>query len=266
MTTTLSIPAGSGTLGISSLAGVTVTGAGTANITISGTATAINAALAAITYTPVADFNTGSPATPISLTVSTSDGIAPAVANTIAITVTPVDDIAADSVATNEDAPVTFAPLANNSFENAGRTITAINGTAITAGGAGVVLAGVGTVTLDASGNLTFTPVANYNGSPSFNYTVTSGGVTETATVNLTVNAVNDAPTQTVPVAQTTNEDVAKVISGAAVADVDGGSITTTLSIPAGTGTLSVVIGGGAVITGNASGTVTISGTAAPSS
>ena len=263
LTTTLSIPAGSGALSISSLSGVTVTGAGTANMTISGTAAAINAALATITYTPVADFNTGSPATPINLIVSTSDGIAPAVANTIAITVTPVADITADSVTTNEDAPVAFAPLGNDTFENAGRTITAINGTAITAGGAGVVLTGVGTVTLDALGNLTFTPVANYNGSPSFNYTVTSGGVTETAAVNLTVIAVNDAPTQTVPVAQTTNEDVAKVISGAAVADVDGGSITTTLSIPAGTGTLSVVTGGGAVITGNASGTVTISGTAA---
>ncbi len=263
LTATLSIPAGSGALGIASLAGVTVTGAGTANMTVSGTAAAINAAIATITYTPLADFNTGSPATPINLTVSTSDGIAPAVANTVAITVTPVADIAANSVTTNEDAPVTFAPLANDSFENAGRTITAINGTAISAGGPGVVLAGVGTVTLDASGNLTYTPVANYNGTPSFNYTVTSGGVTETASVNLTVTAINDAPVQTVPVGQTTNEDTAKVITGASVADVDGGTLTTTLSIPAGTGTLSVVTGGGAAISGNASRTVSISGTAA---
>ncbi|WP_115148752.1 cadherin-like domain-containing protein [Legionella quateirensis] len=43
------------------------------------------------------------------------------------------------------------------------------------------------TVLLNANGTLSFTPAANYNGSTSFTYTVTSGGVTETATVNVTV-------------------------------------------------------------------------------
>ena len=219
-----------------------------------GTAAAINAAIATITYTPTADYNGTT-----TLTVSTSDGIAAATVNTVGITVTAVADIANDSVTTNEDAPVTFAPLGNDSFENAGRTITAINGSAITAGGPAVVLAGVGTVTLDTSGNLTFTPVANYNGTPSFTYTVSSGGVTETATVNLTVTAVNDAPTQTVPVAQTTAEDTVKVISGASVADVDGGTLTTTLTIPAARARLTFVTGGGATISGAGTATVTIS-------
>ncbi len=49
-------------------------------------------------------------------------------------------------------------------------------------------------VTLNASGQLIFTPTLNYNGTPSFTYTVTSGGVTETATVNLTISPINDAP------------------------------------------------------------------------
>ncbi len=39
-----------------------------------------------------------------------------------------------------------------------------------------------------------YTPNLNFSGSDSFTYTVTSGGVTETATVNVTVNSVNDAP------------------------------------------------------------------------
>ncbi len=258
LTTTLSLPVGAGTLSLASSAGVTVTGDGTGTVVITGTAAAINAAMATITYTPVADFNGAT-----TLTVSTSDGIAAATVNTLGITVTPVVDIANDSVTTDEDAAVTFAPLGNDSFENSGRTITAINGSAITAGGPAVILSGIGQVTLDASGNLTFTPDANYNGTPSFTYTVTSGGVTETATINLTVTAINDAPTQTVPVAQTTNEDVVKNISGASVADVDGGTLTTTLTIPAGTGALAVVTGGGATITGAGTATVTITGTAA---
>ncbi|MEQ1651594.1 MAG: tandem-95 repeat protein, partial [Hyphomicrobium sp.] len=256
LTTTLTVT--NGRLNLASLAGVTVTGDGTGTMTIAGTAAAINAALTGLTFTATADYN-GTAA----FTVTTTDGIATSSTDSRTITVSSVVDIANDSASTNEDAAVTFAPLSNDSFENAGRTITAINGSAITAGGPAVVLPGVGTVTLDVSGNLTFTPVANYNGTPSFSYTVTSGGVTETATVNLTVNAVNDAPTQTLPVAQTTNEDVARVISGASVADVDGGTLTTTLSIPGGTGVLAVVTGGGATITGNNSGTVTISGTPA---
>ena len=262
LTTTLSIPAGSGTLKIASSAGVTVTGDGSGTVSITGTAAAINAAIATVTYTPIADYNTGSPSTPINLTVSTSDGTAAAVANTVAINVTPVADILDDAVTTNEDAPVTFNPFANDTFENGVHTITAINGTAIAAGGAGVAVTG-GTVTLDAAGNLTFTPSANYNGTPSFNYTVTSGGVTETANVNMTVTAINDAPVNTLPGAQVTSEDTNKVISGVSVADVDNVSLATTLSIPAGSGILNVVTGGGATITNNGSGTVTISGTAA---
>ena len=260
LTTTLTIPAGSGILNLASSAGVTVTGDGSGTIVIKGTAAAINAAMATIKYTPVADYNTG--ATPINLTISTSDGIAAAVANTLAITVTPVADIAADAVTTNEDTAVTFNPFANDTFENGVHTITAINGTAITAGGAAVAVTG-GTVSLDASGNLTFTPNANYNGTAPFSYTVSSGGVTETANVTMTVTAVNDAPVNTLPAAQVTSEDTNKVISGVSVADVDNASLTTTLSIPAGSGTLSVVTGGGATITNNATGTVTISGTAA---
>jgi VCBS repeat-containing protein len=43
--------------------------------------------------------------------------------------------------------------------------------------------------------DITFTPTANYSGPASFTYTVTSGGVTETATVTVMVNPVNDTPT-----------------------------------------------------------------------
>ncbi|MGH6637126.1 MAG: DVUA0089 family protein, partial [Polaromonas sp.] len=52
-----------------------------------------------------------------------------------------------------------------------------------------------GSVALDVNGNVVFTPAANYNGPASFTYTVGDGsGGLDTATVNLTVNPVNDVP------------------------------------------------------------------------
>ena len=51
---------------------------------------------------------------------------------------------------------------------------------------------------LDANGNVVFTPDANFNGAATFDYTVSDGnGGTDTATVNVTVNPVNDAPVAT---------------------------------------------------------------------
>ena len=47
----------------------------------------------------------------------------------------------------------------------------------------------------------------------------------------ITVNAVNDPPVNTVPGAQTVNEDTALPIAGVSVADVDGASLTTTLTV-----------------------------------
>src|SRR5262249_51542268 len=60
-----------------------------------------------------------------------------------------------------------------------------------------------GAVTFLANGSVTYTPSADYNGSDSFTYTVASGGVTETGTVNVTVNPVADVVNDSL----TTNED-----------------------------------------------------------
>src|SRR5207253_9902665 len=49
-----------------------------------------------------------------------------------------------------------------------------------------------GSVTFLADGTVSYTPNADYNGADSFTYTVSNGGVAETATVNVTVNAVSD--------------------------------------------------------------------------
>merc|ERR1711964_803061 len=60
---------------------------------------------------------------------------------------------------------------------------------------------------------LTYTPTADYNGSDSFSFKVNDGIVdSETATISITVTAVNDAPLATAQ-AVSTEEDVAKAIT-----------------------------------------------------
>ncbi|PLX68828.1 MAG: hypothetical protein C0602_08260, partial [Denitrovibrio sp.] len=52
-----------------------------------------------------------------------------------------------------------------------------------------------GTAVLNENGTFTYTPNADYNGSDSFTYTITDGkGGTSTATVNIGITSVNDAP------------------------------------------------------------------------
>ncbi len=187
------------------------------------------------------------------MSVTTTDG-ASSVSNTIALTVTPVADIVADSVTTNEDTPITIPVMGNDSFENSGASITSVTQPAN------------GTVSIGAGGVVVYSPNANYHGPDSFTYTVTSGGVTETTTVSVIVDPVNDAPVTNVPAGQTTNEDVPRVFSTAngnaiTVSDVDGDTLTVTLSGTNGALMLGTVAG--VTVSGNGTGTVTVSGSAA---
>ncbi len=83
-----------------------------------------------------------------------------------------------------------------------------------------------GTITVeDATGQFTYNPLPDFNGQDSFSFTATNdNGVSNTATVTITVNAVNDQPS-----AQnnnfSTNEDVA--LNGQLSAtDIDGHALT----------------------------------------
>ncbi len=84
---------------------------------------------------------------------------------------------------------------------------------------------------------------ANTSSNPStadrtINVTYNDGGQnSNTAISTIHVTAVNDAPVETVPGAQTTNKDTSLSISGLSVSDVDanGGTETTTLSVSDGT-------------------------------
>ncbi len=111
-----------------------------------------------------------------------------------------------------------------------------------------------GTAVLQGDGHTArFTPTGNFNGPASFLYDVTDTGhgasaattVTDTA-VNVTVNAVNDAPVNTVPGTQITDQDTPVVLPGISVQDID---------VDEGTGSLQITLAA-------TDGTVTLSGTA----
>uniref|UniRef100_UPI0018805D47 tandem-95 repeat protein n=1 Tax=Oculatella sp. LEGE 06141 TaxID=1828648 RepID=UPI0018805D47 len=167
------------------------------------------------TYTPNPDFN-GTDTFTYQVKDANGD-IGTAIAT---ITVNPVADIANDNSITKEDTPVTISVLSNDTFA-LGATVSAVtNGSN-------------GTVVINPNGTVTYTPNPNFFGSDSFTYTVTSGGVTETASVTVTVDAVPDPVDDTF----STNEDT--LLSGSvADADVGDGPATYTVTVAPNRGVL----------------------------
>jgi VCBS repeat-containing protein len=116
-----------------------------------------------------------------------SDGTAESNISTVTITVNPIDDppvAVDDSATTNEDTTVTIPVLSNDSD---------IDGDALIV--SGVTIPANGTVIDNGDGTVTYTPNANFNGTDSFSYKANDGiADSNTATVTITVNPVNDPP------------------------------------------------------------------------
>ena len=124
------------------------------------------------------------------------------------------------------------------------------------------------------AGKLTFQPAANANGTAysSFTFQVRDNGGTGNGGVDLdptpntftiTVTAVNDAPVNTVPGAQSVAEDTNLSLTGLSISDVDAGSATITTTLSVLNGTLTVLSAGGAAVAGSGTGSVTLTGTVA---
>ena len=192
---------------------LTVTG-----VTQGADGTVVVNANGSITYTPDADFNGADSFTYTVTDNGTTNGVAAPLTDTatVSITVNAINDapIASDDSATvAEDGSVTVsqaALIANDVAGPANESSQTLTVTVVE------IAAGAhGTVTLNGDGSVTYAPNADYFGPDSFMYTVEDDGEsfgeddpkTGTATVSVTVTAVNDAPSFTPGADESVNED-----------------------------------------------------------
>jgi len=148
------------------------------------------------------------------------------------ITVVNVNDIPIannDSYAINEDSTLNVAApgvLSNDiDYDNGPNPLTAVLVTNVAHG----------TLTLNSDGSFTYTPDANYNGYDSFTYQAYDGeNYSNIATVNITINSVNDKPIANND-SYTTNEDTTLNVAAPGVlsndSDVDGPNSLTAMLV-----------------------------------
>jgi hypothetical protein len=198
------------------------------------------------TYAPDPDYNG-----PDSFTFKVNDGSHDSNTSTVTISVTEVNDAPtanSDTAATDEDTQVNISALDLATNDSAGPanessqtlTVTTVSSTVDTHGS--VVL---------NSGIVTYTPETNYHGPASFSYQVCDNGTTNgapdsqcaSATVNITVNSVNDNPVA-VDDSATTDEDTPVTVDVVANdTDVDGDARTLQSVGTAAHGSVTIVSG-----------------------
>jgi len=149
-----------------------------------------------------------------------------------------------DSATTDEDTPIDVNVLANDT-EPDGDTLSVVS----------VTQGANGTVSINPNKTVHYAPALNFFGSDSFTYTIDDGhGGQATATVNLTINAVNDAPVFTINLlSQTVQYSDPITTVTVSVSDVDDATADLTLSV------LSAVPAG-LTVTPTGTGSLTISG------
>jgi hypothetical protein len=241
----VSLSVAHGVLTLGGTAGLSfTTGDGTKDATLvfTGTIANINAALASLTYAPTANYNGAD-----SLGIVTNDlgnsgtGGAKSDSDSVAITVNAVNDAPVNTVpgaqTAAEDTAFVFSSGNGNQIQisdvdaasgvmqvtlsvtNGTLTLAGISGLAFTSGDgtadSSMVFTGTQANINIALATLTFNPTANYNGtavlsltSSDLGNTGSGGTLTDTDTVNITVNPVNDAPTVANPISnQNATED-----------------------------------------------------------
>jgi len=158
--------------------------------------TVICASAGVCTYNPPADFN----GTDI-FAYTANDGKDGTDIATVTVIVNSVNDppvAADDSATTDEDTPVDVNVLVNDSDPDGDTLTVSAYDTSSTQGG---------TVSCASAGACTYSPRAGFNGTDTFAYTAGDGnGSTDTATVTVIVNLVNNPPVA-VDDSATTDED-----------------------------------------------------------
>ena len=225
-------------LNVSLAGGATISAGanGSSTLTLSGTQAQINAALASLSYQGNADFNGAD-----TLTVLSTDANGATDSDAVAITVSSVNDGPVNTVpgaqTVNEDTSLSIGGISVNDVDGnlATTQLTVTNGAlnVSLAGGATISAGANGSSSLTLSGtqaqinaalaSLSYQGNADFNGADTLTVLSTdANGATDSDAVAITVSSVNDGPVNTVPGAQTVNEDTALSIGGISVNDVDG--------------------------------------------
>jgi VCBS repeat-containing protein len=164
------------------------------------------------TYTPADDDDTSA-----SFTYKVSDGIAPPIDTSATLDITPVNDapVAQDGAAGGDEDTTVSGTLVATDVDNPSLIFSL------------ETQAAHGTVTVNPNGTYSYVPNANYFGTDSFTFRASDGLLGSVATVNLTVDSVNDPPVVTGPVTLlAVKEDTARLITEAELlanaSDADG--------------------------------------------
>jgi VCBS repeat-containing protein len=179
------------------------------------------------TYRPENNFN-GT----VSFTYSAGDGLAASAPATVTILVSAVNDTPTaveDHYGMNEDGTLAIAAsgLLANDLDNDSTSLTALL----------VGRPSNGNVTLSLDGSFSYSPNANYNGGDSFTYKVNDGALESApVTVNITINAINDAPAAGAD-SFVSSEDTSMVVlaPGVLLNDSDAENDALTLTVVSGT-------------------------------
>jgi hypothetical protein len=259
---------GSGTLSAIGAGGVTVGGTATA-LTLSGTLANINNFIAAnrLLYTPAANASGD-----VTLTININTTSVSDATTTVTLQVTAVNDAPVVSVPVSigvtEDVASVISGISFTDVDAGANTVTATfsvpSGTLSASSTLGVTVGGSGTDVLTLSGSLadinafisanslTFKTAqdatTNVVLTVTFNdkgFSGSGGEQTDTKTVTLIVTAVNDAPVNNVPGAQTAQQNIALGFNTAngnaiSITDVDAGNGLMTVTLTASNGTLSL--------------------------
>src|SRR5262245_17609431 len=198
-----------------------------------------------------------------SFTYTVNDGAGGINTATVNVTVAPVNDapVANDDAATVAEGGLasTVNVLANDSDVDS--AITAANITGFSQGAHGIVVH-------NGDGTFTYTHDGSETTSDSFTYTIDDGaGGINTATVNVTVTPVNDAPVAAItPTSYSATDHTSLDLNktGLSIGDVDAGSGSMSVTLSVTEGTLDVAAGtSGAAVGNSGTSSVTITGTVA---
>jgi hypothetical protein len=302
----ITLTATNGTITLSTTAGLSfITGDGTADATMmfTGTLTAVNTALNGMSFNPTADFNGAASLQIVSDDQGNTGSGGPLTdTDTVNITVTaandaPVVTTSGGNTSYNENAAATAIDTGLtvtdvDSANLAGATVAITSGFVAAQdtlgftnqnGISGNYNSGTGVLTLTGSSSvanyqtaLRSVTYANSSDNPTASRTVTfiaddGTSTSAPATKGITINAVNDAPVNTVPGPQGTNQNTPLTFSSGngnqiSIADADAGTNAVQVTLTATNGTLTLSGTAGLAFTvgdGTADTTMTFTGTIA---